>query len=347
MSVLPRVATGAVRLPQRGFILVATLWALAALTLLASAINELVASDREQAERTRQALQDDLDAHGTMATVMYLLATSRMDHLGLVLEREQQLLDLDGGDRWTSGDGILKVTGQAYFGMGRVRFSLQDETAFASVNRPDPMLVATFKHVGVTDQQISWLMPRIVDYIDPNQTVMLDGAERYDYVRRDLAPPANWFMATPVELKKVLGVDDLLSSEQWRALRRIVTARVKTNYNVNTMPAAALAVLLGGDERAVRHILAMRAERPVGDMRTVVEQTGRVVPLPEDALMVPSRMFRFAVWRPGDGTRSLVGITLTPGSIFGPWRKEYSYSEPVDEDAASVVSAATPLFQST
>ena len=341
MSVLPAM------LPQRGFILVATLWALAALTLLASTINELVASDRELAEQTLQALQDDLDAHGTTATVMYLLATSRMDHLGLILEREQHLLSFDSGDHWNSGDGVLEVAGQAYFGLGRVRFSLQDETAFASVNRPDPMLVAAFKHVGVTDQQINRLIPRIIDYIDRDQAVMLDGAERYDYVRSNLAPPANWFMATPLELKKVLGVDDLLTAEQWRTLRRIISARLRTNYNVNTMPPRALAALVGGDANAVRQILAMRAKGPVTDVRAVMAQTGRTVPLPEDALMLPSRSFRLVVWRPGDGVRSLLGITLTPGATFGPWRKEYSYSEPVDEDAAAAIAAATPLFQST
>ena len=341
MSVLPAQRS------QRGFILVATLWALAALTLLGSTINELVASDRELAEQTLQALQDDLDAHGTTATVMYLLATSRMDHLGLILEREQRLLNPNAGDRWNSGDGVLEVTGRAYFGLGRVQFSLQDETAFPSVNRPDPVLVAAFKHVGVTDQQINWLMPRIIDYIDRDQVVILDGAERYDYVRSDLAPPANWFMTTPLELKKVLGVDDLLTPKQWRTLRRITSARLKTNYNINTMPPDALAALVGGDANTVRQILAMRAKGPVTDVRAVMAQTGRTVPLAEDTPMLPSQSYRLAVWRLGDGVRSLLGITLTPGSIFGPWRKEYSYSEPVDEDAASAVDAATPLFQST
>ena len=341
MSVLPTM------LPQRGFILVATLWALAALTLLASTINELVASDRELAERTRQALQDDLDARGTTATLMYLLATSRMDHRGLILEREQRILNLDSGDRWSGGDGVLEATSQAYFGLGRVRFSLQDESALASVNKPDPMLVAAFKHVGVTDQQIRRLMPRIIDYIDRDQAVTLNGAEHYDYMRSDLAAPANWFMATPLELKKVLGVDDLLTSEQWRTLRRIISARFKTNYNVNTMPPAALAALVGGDANALRQILAMRAEGPVTNVRSIVAQTGRMVPLPEDVLMLPSQTFRLAVWVPEEGTRSLLGITLTPGSTFGPWRKEYSYSEPVDESTASAINAATPLFQST
>lgn len=329
---------------HRGFILVATLWALAGLTLLAGYVTTVVASDRARAELTRQSLQDELDARGTTATLLYLLATSRMDHLGAVLEREQRLVKLEEGARWPAGDGVLEVGGRAYMGLGRTYFSVQDETAFASVNRPDPMLVAAFKHVGIADRQIDWLMPRIVDYIDPDQTMMLDGAERYDYERRGLPAPANWFMASPVELKKVLGVGDALTAEQWRALRRVVTARLKHNYNVNTMPPEALAVLLGGDEDAVRRVLAARAEAPV-NVRAVVAGTGRAVPLPEDALMLPSRIFRLAVWHPGDGMRTLLGITLTPGAMQGPWRKEYSYSEPVDDDAAHPVRAATPLFQ--
>ena len=337
----------AARPAQRGFILVATLWTLAGLTLLAGYINELVASDRERAELTRQTMQDDLNAHGTTATVMYLLATSRMNHLGLILEREQRLVGLEEGAPWSSGEGVLEVTGRAYMGVGRVQFSIQDETAFASVNKPDPMLVAAFKHVGLADRDIDRLMPRILDYIDPDQEMMLDGAELYDYQRLDLAPPANWFMASPLQLKKVLGVDDLLTPQQWRALRRVVSARLTHNYNVNTMSPAALAVLLGGDENAVRRVLAARAERPVTNVRTVVAKTGRDVPLPEDTLMLPSRIYRLALWRPGDGARSLVGITLTPSSTFGPWRKEYSYSEPIDDDATPAIRAATPLFQST
>ena len=330
------------RRTQRGFVLVATLWTLAGLVLLAGYVNELVTADRERAELTRQTLEDELDAHGTTATLLYLLATSRMDHLGLVLGRER--LEERRGPR--SYD-VLEVTGRTYFGLGRVRFSLQDETAFASVNKPDPMLVAAFKYIGLADADIDWLMPRLVDYIDPDQAVMLDGAERYDYVRRDLAPPKNWFMATPLELKRVLGAEELLTTEQWRTLRRVLTARIKANYNVNTMSPDALGVLLDGDERAVQQVVEARAERPITNVRTVIGKTGRAVPLPQDALMLPSRIFRIALWRPGDGMRSLVGITLTPGSQFGPWRKEYSYAEPVHDDAAPAVAAATPLFPST
>lgn len=331
---------------QRGFILVATLWTLAGLVLLAGYIHDLVAADRERAELTRQTLEYELDARGTTATLLYLLATSRMDHLGLILEREGRGA-LGAGAGGLPGYDVLEVTGQAYFGMGRVRFSLQDETALASVNMPDVMLAAAFEHVGLAAEDINWLMPRIADYIDLDRAVRLDGAERYDYTSRDLAPPKNWFMTTPLEIKKVLGADELLTTGQWRTLRRVLTARLKNSYNVNTMSPAALAVLLDGDENAVRRILEVRAEQPVSNVQTIIGETGRSVPLPEDVLMLPSRVFRLALWRPDDGMRSLVGITLTPGSVFGPWRKEYSYAEPVDDDAAPAIAAATPLFQSS
>ena len=210
------------------------------------------------------------------------------------------------------------------------------------------MLVAAFKHVGVSDQDIDWLMPRIIDYIDPDQAMMLNGAERYDYMRRDLAPPANWFMATPLELKKVLGVDDLLAPQQMARLAAHCHGPLEDQLQRQHHAARRLGGAAWRRCRCRARDIGP-ARRAAGGERykAVVATTGRTVPLGEDALMLPSRIFRLAVWRPGDGVCALVGITLTPGSTFGPWRKEYSYSEPVDDRAAHAIEAATPLFQST
>ena len=51
----------------------------------------------------------------------------------------------------------------------------------------------------------------------------LNGAERYDYRQRGKPPPLNWIMASPLELKKVLGVDELISPDQWRRLQPLLT----------------------------------------------------------------------------------------------------------------------------
>lgn len=329
---------------QRGFILVAAIGALAGLAMLAGYVATVVTADRERAEQARQALQDELDARGTLATLAYLLSTSRMSQHGLILEEEQQLAAFGEDREWKPGDGELEVSGTVYAGLGRTRFFLQDETALPSVNRPDPMLVATFRHIGVADEEIEWLMPRILDYVDLDDLMLLNGAERVDYQRAAAPPPANWFLATPLELKNVLGVDELLGPRQWRQLRRLVTARLKTNYNINTMSRDALTVLLNGDENAVRQLVALRAKRPVRDVRDLRALTGQPVALGEDMLMLPSRIFRIALWAADDRTRTVVGITLTPSSTLGPWRKEYSHTEPVEDDAPPPLAAATSLF---
>ena len=74
----------------RGFILVATLWTLAALAVVAGYVANVVESDVERAIATRHALQDELDRRSTEATLLYLLATTRMSHRGAILETPQR-----------------------------------------------------------------------------------------------------------------------------------------------------------------------------------------------------------------------------------------------------------------
>ena len=86
------------RRDERGFVLVATLWALAALAVLAAYIDGVVASDVRDAIDAKRALQAEIDRRSTEATVLYLLATGRMNHRGLVLEEVQQFADSLGED---------------------------------------------------------------------------------------------------------------------------------------------------------------------------------------------------------------------------------------------------------
>ena len=68
-----------------GFVLVATLWALAALAVLAAYIDGVVASDLRSALETKRGLEAELARRSTEATLVYLLATGRMNHRGLIL----------------------------------------------------------------------------------------------------------------------------------------------------------------------------------------------------------------------------------------------------------------------
>ena len=95
-----------------GFVLVATLWVLAALAVLAAYINGVVASDLERAVIAKRALQSELDRRSTEATLLYLFATGRMNHRGLILEEEQRFSNALPEDESLPdhGDGELWVT---------------------------------------------------------------------------------------------------------------------------------------------------------------------------------------------------------------------------------------------
>ena len=331
--------------PARGFVLAATVWALAGLALLAAHINGLVGRDLERAHLAKQWIQDELDRRSTEATLLYLLATNRNSHRGLMLEQEQSFAPYEG--RPSSREvGLLTMDGAAYAGLGNMGFSLQDEAGLASVNAPrDPMLAAALRHAGLLADDIRRVLPKIRDYIDLDQGLTLGGAERQDYVQRGLPPPADFFMAGPLELRKVLGLGELISPAQWRVLRSLLTPRPLIGYNFNLMRPEILGSLLELDAPMVANLLAERERRSVHRLSQIFVLTGRRPNLDFGLVgMLPSPHLRISVWPAGGGLRRVTGIVLTPDGET-PWRTEYRYSEQAVDDGASVFrQAATPLF---
>ena len=207
---------GARREGSSGFVLAATLWVLAGLAVLAAYIDGVVASDVERAIMAGRSLESELERRSTEATLIYLLATGRMNHHGLILEEEQRfsgsLAGMEDEHLPDHGDGELRVRGEVYAGLGGTRFSLQDEWGLASVNVPDfPLLAVLLRRAGLAEVEVQRVLARVEDYIDADEDLTVNGAEHYDYRRHGMPPPADWIMASPWELKKVLGVDALIT----------------------------------------------------------------------------------------------------------------------------------------
>ena len=335
-----------------GFVLVTTLWVLAGLALLAAYIDRMVASDVERALTAVRLLESDLHRRSTEATVLYLLATGRMNHRGLILEEEppqfSESLPVHG-----AGDGELRVQGEIYAGLGGIRFSIQDEGGLASVNSPEfPLLEALLKRAGVAASDIEWIVPRIQDYIDEDGDLALNGAEDYDYRQSGSEPPINWIMASPLELKKVLGVEALLPPARWRRLWPLLTTRPVFSYNFDTMRPEVLAALFDLDEAGLRVVLEERERRSLSRPSLVAMLTGKHLEIgQEDVRVLPSRFLRISLWREGGAMRFVSGVELTPVSKSAPWRRDYRYTEAIDPpDDSSIpretpVQAATPLLR--
>lgn len=316
---------------SEGFILVATLWILAILTVLAAYIDGVTASDVDRTLTARQALARELDRRSTEATVIYFLATGRMNHRGLIYEREQRFAR-DGGDGPPLppvGDGAVTITDEVYAGLGETRFSIQDESGLAPVNSPaSRVLLATLESVGISPPDIRLIAARIQDYVDVDYALSLNGAERFDYESRGLPPPPNWIMASPLEAQRVLGVGELITDEQWQRLLPVLSMRQATGYNFNVMPPRVLAAVVGLDETAMAPVVEARKERPIWSLTRLAMLTGIHLDLDEMSLRTtPSGYLRIATWSEGSSVRHLSGVELTPFGDRTPWRKDYGYSE--------------------
>lgn len=317
-----------------GFILVATLWVLAGLAVLAAYIDSTVNANIEQAIRIKRILQEDLDRRSTEATLLYLLATNPVNYRGLLMFEQQSITD--GSEAAPQeGDGELWMDGTPYQGLGGWRFALQDEFGLVSLNQPEAWpLEALLKWLGVQAPDRTRAVFRILDYIDEDSNLTLNGAERFAYQQRRQPPPANWIMATPVELQRVLGFAELMTPEQWRRAKPLLTVRPPAGYNFNTMPVELVAAMLGVDAAAAEKVLEMREREPVMELRSLFELTGAIANRIEESevLRRPSRFVRLALWRPSRSQRLLAGIELTPFGEDAPWRKDYQYWEQFPED---------------
>ena len=333
-----------------GFILIAVLWVLAALALLAAYIDGVATAQVERTRLARKSLERELDRHSTRATVTYLLATGRMNHRGLILETPQRFSDLLSEDARlpSRGEAELHVTGQVYAGLGDARFTVQDENGLVSVNSPRvPTFGALLRHIGVARDDVALVVARVEDYIDLDGALRVNGAEAGHYRSLGMPPPPNWIMASPLEMRNVLGVDDVITDAQWRRLLPLLSIRQSVGYNFNTMHPEVLAALLDLDRQSVQPLLDARAEQSVARVSFIAMQTGKYLDIdPTDMREIPSRFLRIALWHEGSAERTLVGIELTPFSDTAPWRTDYRYDEPASaHDTRPPRTVATPLLQ--
>ena len=314
-----------------GFILVATLWILAALAVLAAYINAVAEANVAQAIGIKRAIDEDLALRSTEATLLYLLATNRMNYRGLLLEADQRFARLSPDDLPPTGDGELWLNGTVYRGLDGVRFAAQDEFGLVSINQPEaPPFAALLRWFGIGPAERSRLVGRILDYVDVDHQLTLGGAEQLAYRRAGRAPPANWIMATPVEMKRVLGIDHLLTAGQRRSLMPLLTSRPPAGYNFNTMPVEVAGAMLGVGREAAGAIVGQRLQAPIWRSEQVRELTGSAVDIPDEQILrLPSGFVRLALWHPEQGGRWLFGVEMTPFGETAPWRRDYQYWEPL------------------
>lgn len=341
----------AFRRRNRGVALVIVLWMLVAMAV-AGAL--LVAWSRERladAQVSRDAVQDRIDAIGTRDTLLYLASTIPMTRAGLPVEPPspaevaRRRLDDFGGFDLSPRGGELRLDGTPYAGLGGVQVALQDEAGLVPLSAPSPALEALLASAGVPRQERARLLGALSDYLDADDRRGLNGAESPEYERAGLPPPPGRPLATPRELWGVLGWS-MLPGDARQRLEAGTTGTYAGPLNLNTAPAPLLEAVASGCARACLARLDRRDEAPFENALQFERDTGTRLPGDRDVeyRTAPSEALRLTlVGRSGRAWR--MHVRLTPlADRAGPWTLEAAYRvpRPLTDDAPRPIPS--PLF---
>lgn len=293
------------RAGQRGFVLVATLWVLAIVTIGAAFFAERVATSLALARQKQETAEELVAFANTRAEILYRLGTLRFTRSTL-----------------GTAPGIV-IDDRAYRGSGGDIVRLQDNRGLLNVNFVDPAAVARFLGLmGIPIEKRDSMVDTLLDYTDPDDLRRLNGAEARDYAAAGLPPPPNDWMVSPHQLKGVIGWRDQHDLwEKKNALQFFTTARV-AGFNPNSAPLEVLASLPGMTRESAASLIKRREAAPLYNHLQLAE-FGAVDIDTESVLFFPGNSFRVTQQSPRLPWAVQFGVTLTPLGDEFPWRIDY------------------------
>lgn len=300
---------------SRGFILVATLWILAGITIAATYFAQRIAASIELAKQYDTHIQTQIACSDSKAEIAYLLATQGFSMYGL-------------GDLGTH----LKLNNQPYRMEGDCIARLQDTRGLYAINAVTrDSLGILLGQKGIPEAEHGKLVDTLMDYIDPAPNMhRLNGVQKEEYKAHGLPEPTGQLLVTPDQLRQVYGWKE--QSALWSGKEPITdwvtTARVVA-VNPNTALPAVLMTLPGITAEAVPRILQYREIEPILSDGQLANLLGidaqqlyfKVIAFPADTI-------RVSLGAANQQTSIRYNVALTPIAPEAPWRIDYYYHIP-------------------
>lgn len=286
--------------------LAATLWILAAAMIGAAFFAEQVDRSREAARRAQQHAQFLVDMETTRAEVLFRFATEKLTPYGIGLEAGH----------------ALRLDNRPYSGRGGDILRLQDNAGLMNLNLPDRLTWTSFLgQVGVPASAHDAMLDALQDYVDSDGLRRLNGAEAREYAARRMPPPRNDWIATPFEVRNIVGWRDQPALWKDGRFTQLVTASGLFGVNPNFAPLEVLASIPGVTREAAARVIAARREAPITSQPQWEALSGsRYL----DFVFFPGTdSVRFTHQAPGAGWVIQYSVYLTPLSPAAPWRVEY------------------------
>ncbi len=347
---------------QQGFLLVAVVWFLLLITLLVGFFVAQVDTIVQTAQTIQAQTQAQIEIHNTKATVLYLLETERFLTTGLNLPsaelNEQGYLTINRADINMDEYGNISFTptgrqlffdDTVYQGIGQARFAIQDEGGLISLNHwAQNTYFRLFGLLGIPSESYGTLLDKLLDYTDLDNLTRINGAERDDYKKANIAEPSNRLLLTVLQTKQLIEWRD--RAELWQTPRWLQNTTVASiSYpNLNTAPMLVLQAAYGLNAEAATRIVQGRKQFPIAWLQQAEELGGSpLIGVDDENLTIyPSTYLRISFWHPALGDVQRLHLYLTPSQEPVPWRVEYAHKLPLKSiyDALPVTYAQTEFF---
>lgn len=354
-----------VRHQYRGFVLAATLWLLAIMTVAAGFFAQWTQRTLELARNLQDNVQGEIDMQSTQSTLLYLFATQYYTFAGLTVpslvtgnesnNANNTIPNLPLNDPDMGGVSAMPIGGElglddrAYQGLGNARFAIQDEAGLIGLNFiNEPVFSRLLGLLGVKAEERAPLIAKLDDYTDTDDLVHLNGAESYQYKERNLPPPLNRLLYSPTQVRKVLDWDNYPSLWANNIWSELTTVALVPLPNFNTAPAMVLQATYNFDADSAQRFILARQTIPVYSLATVSQLVGMAITMDEEAVnFFSSPYVRISLWHTGLKQMRQVHIKFTPfADEKMPWELQYISNLPLLETYQKVTlnNAKTPLF---
>jgi type II secretory pathway component PulK len=238
---------------RRGSVLIAVLWSLFFLAMLAVAVNAYV---RPQMELSAKLLGK---------AKMYYLARAGVERAILEIENDATSNYDSLYDSWSSNEAAfkdVKLGGGTYSAVKpavkgtKEEYGLTDEESKININRaPQSVLKNLFeKDAGLGAEEAGAIADSILDWVDRDDSLHKDGKESsyYEFLSEPY-PCKNGYFEAPEELMLVNGV----TREVFDKVKDVITIYGNGTVNVNTADARVLKAI-GLSSEAAEKIISLR-----------------------------------------------------------------------------------------
>ena len=313
---------------QQGFILAATLWMLAFMIMAASYFSHITLAAVEKSRVQQQNIKTEIALHDMQTLLLYLITTGNITSSGLKLPSTTSIPAGVITSKIATTKNIIPLDERTMTGIKNTYFSIQDEAGLVPVNSNNTQIIATLiKLLGIPSEEVGALIAKLKDYRDIDELYRINGAEKSDYEKQNLAPPINADLYTSWQTRNILGWAGQKKLWNNNLLPKYTNAVWSAIPNINTAPKLVLQTIPGVSATNAQQIIDHRQQHPFISLTPLYAAIGKNLNLdPLGTNFFPSRFLRISIWSSNKRLKRIIHVELTPQSNHGkPWRINTQY----------------------